>query len=415
MWEDIKQSLSLALRALTSNKMRSFLTMLGIIIGVGAVIVIMSVGAGAQSLILNQLDSFGSDLIAVLPGQSDEKGPPSQAFGITVTTLKYRDVKELIKSENVANVKAAAAYYQTSVKASWRENEHDTQLNGTTNNYFEVEGGEIESGRFFTEEEVSGAARVAVLGSDVAEELFGSTNPLGQRIKVKNQSLEVIGIMKSRGKVAFSDYDDQIVAPLVFVQKMIAGVNHISFARVKLNEQADVDQALEEIKQTLRESHNIDDPIDDDFSVRSFRDALEMIMTITNALRYFLAAMAALSLLVGGIGIMNIMLVSVTERTREIGLRKAIGATSNQILRQFILESIFLTLVGGLIGIIGGVSLSYLVAVVANLLEYDWTFSISFIALMTAILISMIIGIVFGYYPARRASQLNPIEALRYE
>lgn len=415
MWEDVKQSLSLALRSLTSNKMRSFLTMLGIIIGVGAVIVIMSVGAGAQSLILNQLDSFGSDLIAVLPGQSDEKGPPSQAFGITVTTLKYSDAKELIKPENVANVKAVAAYYQASVKSSWRQNEHDTQLNGTTDNYFEVEGGEIESGRFFTEEEVSGAARVAVLGSDAAEELFGSTNPLGQRIKVKNQSLEVIGVMKSRGKVAFSDYDDQIVAPLVFVQKMIAGVNHVSFVRVKLNEKADVEQALEEIKQTLRETHNIEDPIDDDFSVRSFRDALEMIMTITNALRYFLAAMAALSLLVGGIGIMNIMLVSVTERTREIGLRKAIGATSNQILRQFILESIFLTLIGGLIGIIGGVSLSYLVAVVANLLEYDWTFSISIVALMTAILISMIIGIVFGYYPAQRAAKLNPIEALRYE
>ncbi len=415
MWEDVKQSLSLALRSLTSNKMRSFLTILGIIIGVGAVIVIMSVGAGAQSLILNQLDSFGSDLIAVLPGQSDEKGPPSQAFGITVTTLKYSDAKELIKPENVANVKAVAAYYQASVKSSWRQNKHDTQLNGTTDNYFEVEGGEIESGRFFTEEEVSGAARVAVLGSDAAEELFGSTNPLGQRIKVKNQSLEVIGVMKSRGKVAFSDYDDQIVAPLVFVQKMIAGVNHVSFIRVKLGEKADVDQALEEIKQTLRETHNIEDPIDDDFSVRSFRDALEMIMTITNALRYFLAAMAALSLLVGGIGIMNIMLVSVTERTREIGLRKAIGATSNQILRQFILESIFLTLIGGLIGIIGGVSLSYLVAVVANLLEYDWTFSISIVALMTAILISMIIGIVFGYYPARRASRLNPIEALRYE
>jgi len=415
MGEELKQSLSLAWRALMSNKVRSFLTMLGIVIGVAAVIIIMSIGNGAQSLILDQLKSFGKDLVIVLPGDSDG-GPPSETLGITVTTLKYDDAKALSEPNNVANVKAVAAYYQTSANVIWRDKKsYETIINGVTANYFDVEDSSIEQGRFFTNEEVDSAAHVAVLGSVVVDELFGDVDPIGQRLRIKNQTVEVIGVLKSRGKVGMQDYDDQILVPVVFAQKMIAGVDYLSSIRVKLVPNADADRAVLEIEETLREQHNILKKEDDDFSVHSFQDVLDTITRITNTINYFLATMAGLSLVVGGIGIMNIMLVSVTERTREIGLRKAIGATNGQILRQFLLESVCLTLIGGSIGIISGVLVSYLAAVVAHLLRYQWDFVISIPALLIAVLISIAIGIIFGLYPARRASNLEPVDALRYE
>ncbi|HPD03324.1 MAG TPA: ABC transporter permease [bacterium] len=414
MGEELKQSLSLAWRALMSNKVRSFLTMLGIVIGVAAVIIIISIGNGAQSLILDQLKSFGKDLVIVLPGNSDE-GPPSEAMGITITTLKYNDAEALSKPNNVANVKAVVAYYQTSANVIWRGNSYETAINGVTANYFDVEDSSIDKGRFFTNEEVNSAAHVAVLGSVVVDELFGDVDPIGQRLRIKNQTVEVIGVLKSRGKVGMQDYDDQILVPVVFAQKMIAGVDYLSSIRVKLVPNADADRAVLEIEETLREQHNILKKEDDDFSVHSFQDVLDTITRITNTINYFLATMAGLSLVVGGIGIMNIMLVSVTERTREIGLRKAIGATNGQILRQFLLESVCLTLIGGSIGIISGVLVSYLAAVVAHLLRYQWDFVISIPALLIAVLISIAIGIIFGLYPARRASNLEPVDALRYE
>ena len=416
MKENIKQLFYIVWRALFSNKTRSFLTMLGIIIGVAAVVIIIAVGSGAQKLILSQLEGLGnSELIAVLPGKSDESGPPAIVFGITTTTLTLRDKQAIEREENVSFAKAVAAYYEMDMAVSWQNFFYDTSLVGVTSNYFDVEGGELDSGRFFTEEEVASMAKVAVIGDTVALELFGPVNPIGQRIRISNHLVEVIGVLKRRGSVAFQNYDDQILLPLNFVQRSIAGVSHLSAIRIRVDGQENIEQTLEEVRQTLREQHGIENPEDDDFSVRSFRDAIDLVATVTDAIRYFLAAMAALSLLVGGIGIMNIMLVGVTERTREIGLRKAVGANNWYILRQFLLESIILTLIGGLIGLILGIAISYLIYIVVISLNYQWAFVISWQAIILAISISVIIGLIFGLYPARKASLLSPIEALRYE
>lgn len=415
MWENFRQMIHVVARALLSDKTRSFLTMLGIIIGVGAVVLIMSLGAGAQSLILGQLEGFGGDLIGVLPGQSDAKGPPASVFGVKVTTLKLEDVEAFREEKNVPHITAVVAYYQTSVSLAWRDQSYDTTLQGVAGDYLDVDGGEVAVGRFFSTEEMKANLRLVVLGSTVASELFGGNDPLGQKIKIKNQTAIVIGVMKERGQVGFSNYDDLIFAPLSFAQKEIAGVNYLSMIRLKVDQADNIDESMEAVRQTLRERHDIDNPADDDFSVRSFRDALNLVTSITDALRYFLAAMAALSLLVGGIGIMNIMLVSVTERTREIGLRKSLGATNRQVLNQFLLEAIALTLIGGAIGLVIGGFLSYVTAIIVRSLSYRWDFVLSLSSIVIAIGLSTLIGVIFGYYPARRASRLSPIEALRYE
>lgn len=389
--------------------------MLGIVIGVGAVVLIMSLGAGAQSLILGQLDSFGSDLIGILPGASDEKGPPASVFGVKVTSLKKADVDAMRNKSNVLNLDYAMAYYDINAPLYWRDQVYDASISGISGDYFEIEKGEIESGRFLSQDEMNSVSRLAVIGPTVAQELFGDNNPLGQKMKIKNQTVEVIGVLKEKGKSGFSDPNNLVLVPLEFAQKVLAGVNYLSMARVKVDDVSNIDFAMEDIRATLRERHNIENPADDDFSVRSVRDALNLITTITDALKYFLAAMAALSLLVGGVGIMNIMLVSVKERTREIGLRKAIGAKNYQIRQQFLFESVALTLIGGLIGLAFGVLFAFLISVVVQSLGYDWDFSVSAAAFVIAIGLSSLIGIIFGLYPAAKASRLDPIDALRYE
>lgn len=391
--------------------------MLGIIIGVGAVIVIMAVGAGAQSLIVSQVESLGTNLVGVLPGKADDEGPPASAMGIVITTLKYEDVLALQEKKNVPNLVDVVGYVNGMANVSWKSHSYDSNLSGVTVGYLNVEGGEVKTGRFITKEEEKNLARVAVLGSTVKKELFGESDAVGARIKFKKQTFEVIGVMKERGTVAFQDYDDQIFLPINTMQKLVMGVNHLGMIRAKIDFDYNIDRATEDIKSTLREQHDIEDLSgdSDDFTVRSSAQALEMITVITDALRFFLAAMAALSLVVGGIGIMNIMLVSVTERTREIGLRKAIGANNVNILTQFLSEAITVTVIGGLIGIIGGTLLSFIIAIVANLIGYDWSFSVSIFSIFLAVGVSMVVGLVFGIYPARKASKLEPVEALRYE
>lgn len=417
MYSLLQQCACTASNSLLANKVRSFLTMLGIIIGVGAVIVIMSVGAGAQELILSQVKTLGTDLIGILPGGSDKDGPPASVMGIVVTSLTYEDYSALRDKRRVPNLIEVAAYSQGVETVAWGSSSYDANIRGTTASYLIVEKSTIADGRFFTEEEEKNLSRVVVMGHTAKQEIFGDSYAVGQRVRIKKHTFEVIGVMKEKGTVAFQDYDDQVFMPVRTAQRLISGVNHLGFIRAKVDSEESAEQAIEDIKIVLRDRHGISDQsgASDDFTVSSAAEALSMIGTITDALRYFLAAMAALSLLVGGIGIMNIMLISVTERTREIGLRKAVGASNFNLLSQFLMEAVVITLMGGIFGVIFGVIISALIALVANYLGYSWPLIISPLSIILGVSVSALVGIVFGIYPAKKASELEPVEALRYE
>lgn len=396
------------------NSLRSFLTMLGIIIGVFSVMVIMSVGAGAQSLILNQITSLGSNLIGVLPGKSDEQGPPASVFGIVITTLKQEDAKAIL-AYGSPHIQAVAVYVRGIDTVTTDTNETDTNFVGTTASYPAVENVSLLRGRFFSEDEEKGIARVAVLGSSVAQELFEDQDPIGQEIQIKRSRFSVVGVIASRGVSGFQNQDNQIFVPVITAQKLLLGIRHISFMRIKIDDASAVPESIEIIKQVLREQHGVNHPDQDDFSVRSMNQGLEAITNITDAIRFFLAAIAAISLLVGGIGIMNIMLAAVEERTKEIGLRKAVGATNHHITLQFLIETVCITVTGGIIGILLGSSVSYLVGIIAQGLGYRWDIHISLPSIALGVGISILVGLLFGITPAKKASHLNPITALRYE
>lgn len=404
--------LAMALRVLKVNRRRAILTVLGIVIGVAAVIIIMSVGAGAQSLIFNQITSVGSNLIGIMPGYSDEKGPPASVMGVVVTTLKQSDAEELKK---INEVTAVASYVRGVETVTWQNQESDATFVGTNAAYVNVESVKIERGTFFDENEEKNLSRVVVLGYQVAADLFGSQNPLGEEVKIKRERFRVIGVAAKRGVEGFQNQDNLVFIPLLTAQKILLGIDHVSLIRVKVLNDQDVPAVIEQIKQILREEHNLNSSSEDDFSVHAATQALDALKQVTDALKLFLAAVAAISLLVGGIGIMNIMLASVTERTKEIGLRKALGATAAGVQNQFLIEALVITLVGGLVGILLGLIFSGLIALIAKYLGYHWQFVITLTSILLGLGVSSLVGIVFGWYPARRAAKLEPVEALRYE
>jgi len=407
-------TLQLAMRVLSARKGRAMLTILGMMIGIASYIIIMSVGAGAQSLIVNQITSVGSNLIAVLPGASDEAGPPAQVFGITVTTLTYEDGVAIQHSPAAPYVVAVASYVKSVEEVSWEGNTIDTSLTGTTSDYPIVEGAYIAGGRFISSDEEKNLARVAVLGKTAADNLFGETDPLNRYIRIKRERFQVIGVMQPQGVTGFQNQDDQIFIPLRTAQRLLLGINHVSFMRIKATDASLLPLSVEQIRLILRDRHDIRAGEPDDFSIRNQLQALDILTSVTNAIRNFLAAIGGTALLVGGIGIMNIMLVSVMERVHEIGLRKAVGARRIHILLQFLIETSLIALMGGVVGIIAGSFVSVLFAFIANYLGYDWDFVLSLRSLTIAVIISLATGLFFGFYPAWRASKMNPIEALRY-
>ncbi len=400
---------------LRSSKFRSFLTMLGIIIGVASVIVVMSIGSSAQKLILGQVKGIGSNLIGVLPGASEENGPPVTAMGATITSLKYSDLKALLFKKNAPDIQDATAYVTGTALVKSKSESNQINYQGVTASLSKVENIEIDQGRFLVKQENTNLARVAVLGSTVAKDLFPNENPVGKNIQIKDLSFKIVGILKKRGSSGFSSSDDNLYLPLLTAQKLLLNIDYLNFIRVKVGSEDSINQTIDDIKKTLREEHNIRNPINDDFSVRSAAQALSVLSNVTNVLKYFLTSIAAISLLVGGVGIMNIMLVSVKQRIWEIGLRKALGATDQNIILQFLIESIFVTFTGGLIGIVLGATVAFLSAYIIRHLGYDWEFSLSWQSISLASGIAIFIGLIFGLYPAKKAGKISPMEALRYE
>lgn len=375
---------------------------------------VMSVSQGAQNLILSQIQGLGSQTIIVRAGREPEG--PSDFASIFTTSLKDREVEALRNPAFVRGVVAVAPNVIGSGTALYGSETKNASLLGTTPDILQTLEVYPRYGSFFTEADVSGRASVAVLGADVKDELFGDSDAIGETIKYYDRNFKIVGVFGDIGQIGAFDIDANIIIPVTTANQYLLGNNHYTVIMVRVESEAVVERAAEDIRQTLRELHGITDPDKDDFFVATQADLAERVGTITGILSALLLSVAAISLIVGGIGIMNIMLVSVTERTREIGLRKAVGATTSDILRQFLLESILLTSTGGVVGISLGAGLSFLMSIIlTQALGVDWGFAFPVNGALLGFGVSALVGLVFGIYPARQASVKSPIEALRYE
>jgi putative ABC transport system permease protein len=403
-------SLRIALRALLVNKMRSILTMLGIIIGVGAVVAMIAVGTGAKTRIADQIASMGSNLLIVLSGSSTSGGMRMGAG--TVPTLTFDDAKAI--AAEVPGVKYVAPNLSGVAQVVYGNQNWSTIINGATPEIFEIRGWPLAAGRSFSQQDLDAAAKVCILGRTVAENLFGGIDPVGQIVRIKKVPFTVVGVLWPKGQSTWGqDQDDVIFVPLTAAQKRLFGMQFPGMVRgitVQAWEAEALNEAEKQITDLLRQRHRLSTGQDNDFSVRNLAEVMSSAEESANVMSLLLGAIASISLIVGGIGIMNIMLVSVTERTREIGIRIAVGAKSRDILLQFLIESLVLSLIGGITGIGIGVAGTL---VLSSFTQWPTVFSID--AILLAFLFSACVGVFFGFYPARKASLLNPIEALRYE
>jgi len=413
-----------AIRGITHNKSRTFLTALGIIIGIGTVVLVFSVGEGFKSYINAQVDAFGSNTIFIetsVPastkdlanGASDSGNVNSSAMNaVPVMTLKNRDVKDVRNIPNVKNSYGASIGQEV---VSYKGISKNIFIFGADASRFDIDKGIIVLGRPYSEEEDKSLAQVTILGADIASDLFGDTDPLGKYIRVGNYNFEVIGVYERKGNSGLSNDDKQIFIPVSTLQKKILWIDYLFYAVVELYDNSKAKISALDVSEVLRRNHNITDSSRDDFKVNTQEESLSVFNTILQAITFLLIAIAFISLVVGGVGVMNIMYVVVTERIGEIGLKKALGARNKDILFEFLIEAVLLTLLGGIIGILGGALFAYIISKVAESFGFAWKFIVPVYGVVISLSISMIIGIIFGVFPARNASKLDPIEALNKE
>ena len=398
---------SLALRALQRNKMRSTLTMLGIVIGVGAVVAMVGIGNGAKAQVEAQIATLGQNVILIFPGSVAMGGVQSGSGG--VGTLKLEDAKAI--AEEVPDVLAVSPGTRASSQLAYGNQNWATSVAGEAPEYFEIRQWEITSGAGFTEQDVRSAAKVAVIGATVARQLFGEEDPVGLIMRVRNVPFQVIGVLRTKGtSVMGTDQDDIVIVPYTTVMKRLSGITNLRMISVQCASEERTAAVVQGITDLMRQRHRLGPDRENDFMVRSQQEIAEMATATSKVLRVLLGAIASVSLIVGGIGIMNIMLVSVTERTREIGIRIALGAHGADILSQFLIEAVTLSSLGGIIGILIGLGTSSLLSRFAG-----WPTLTSVDAIVVAFLFSAAVGVFFGLYPAKKAAALDPIDALRYE
>ncbi len=394
-----------AVQALRNNKLRTSLTMLGIIIGITAVILIYSIGQGAVAFVTNELSSFGTDYFQINPGTSQV----STFAGSKALT--FDDLDAIRNDTSLTNIKSVAPFEMTSVKVSANGVEKDLLIYGTTHETQEILRPDIVDGDFITDEQELTSEKIAVLGKDAAETFFGkNSNAIGETIKINNKTFRVTGVVSSSSVLAGGFLNNTLFIPINVVASEIVGEEKLQEIDVSVHDQNSINQTMDDVENLLRDKHNLKEGDENDFRISSAQDILSTVNTITSLLTTMIAAISGISLVVGGVGVMNIMLVSVTERTKEIGLLKAIGAKQKDIMTQFLMESVVMTLIGGIIGIAIGIAGAFGVSRVANI-----PFVVSVPAILIAVGVSTVVGLVFGLYPARRAAKLSPIDALRYE
>lgn len=406
---NLRDTLKMAFIGLTTHKIRTLLTILGIVIGITSITIVTSLGDSAEGFLLGELEGFGTNNVTVLPGKDGD-------FSGLNDSLKEKDVEFIKNKANVPDAKLVIPFVYGNSIVVYESERFSAPLLGASPGNKELDNLKLVEGDFITDEDVEQKSAVVILGSKVKNELFGPSDALGKRVKFDEKSYRVIGVLEPKGQSLFVNYDNAAIVPYTTAQQYILGYNYLQQIVVTTDDPTKVTGMLKDIEITMRDSHNIDDPENDDFNVQTSEDTAQTFTTITTTLTIILGSVAAISLVVGGVGIMNIMLVSVTERTREIGLRKALGARNRDILLQFLIEAIILTGAGGIIGMTLGSLISYAgTIVVQNLAGINFPFSSPVSGALIGIGVSTAIGFIFGIYPARQASKKSPMEALRYE